>query len=49
MDAINPINAKMGDHVEIDMDHRNVLFAAFIAYALPLFALIGGILLGMRY
>ncbi|HZJ76100.1 MAG TPA: SoxR reducing system RseC family protein [Oscillospiraceae bacterium] len=46
INAINSINAKIGDRVEIDMDYRNVLAAAFIAYALPLFALIGGVFIG---
>lgn len=46
IDAINSVNAKIGDHVEIDMEHQSFLTAAFIVYALPLFALIGGILTG---
>lgn len=46
IEAMNSINAKIGDRVEIDMEHQNVLAAAFIAYMLPLFALIGGILIG---
>ncbi len=46
IDAINSINAKIGDHVEIDMEHQSFLIAAFIVYMLPLFALIGGILIG---
>ncbi len=48
IDAINSINAKVGDHVKVNMDHQNFLSAAFIAYALPLFALIGGIFIGNR-
>ncbi|MDI9475784.1 MAG: SoxR reducing system RseC family protein [Natronincolaceae bacterium] len=46
VDAINSINAKIGDHVEIDMEHQSFLVAAFIVYMIPLFALIGGILIG---
>lgn len=46
IDAINPVNAKIGDHVEVDMEHQNFLTAAFIVYAIPLVALIGGILIG---
>lgn len=46
VEAINPINAKIGDWVEIDMEHQNVLAAAFIAYAIPLIALIAGIVVG---
>lgn len=46
IEAVNSINAKIGDHVEIDMEHQNVLFAAFIAYMIPLVALIAGVVLG---
>ncbi|NMA04246.1 MAG: SoxR reducing system RseC family protein [Clostridiales bacterium] len=46
VDAINSVDAKVGDHVEIDMEHQSFLSAAFIVYMLPLFALIGGILIG---
>ena len=46
IEAINSINAKIGDHVEIDMEHQNVLFAAFIAYMIPLIALITGVFIG---
>lgn len=46
IEAINQVNAKTGDWVEIDMEHQNVLAAAFIAYALPLLALIAGIVVG---
>lgn len=46
IDAINFIDAKIGDRVEINMEHQNVLAAAFIAYMVPFFALIGGIVAG---
>ena len=46
VDAINSVNAKIGDHVEIDIEHQSFLSAAFIMYLLPLFALIGGIFIG---
>ncbi len=46
VEAINSINAKIGDYVEVNMDHQNVLAAAFIAYALPLIALIVGVVIG---
>ena len=46
VDAINSVNAKIGDHVEIDMEHQSFLAAAFIVYLIPLFALIGGIFIG---
>jgi len=44
IDAINTINAKEGDIVEIDMETQNVLTAAFLAYGIPLIALLFGIL-----
>ncbi|SES73254.1 positive regulator of sigma(E), RseC/MucC [Natronincola peptidivorans] len=44
IDAINEINAKVGQRVEVDMEGRNVLTAAFIIYVIPLAALIVGIL-----
>ncbi|WIF94382.1 SoxR reducing system RseC family protein [Caminicella sporogenes] len=43
IDAINEINAKVGDFVEIDLETPNVLMAAFIAYGIPFFTLIFGI------
>ncbi len=46
IEAINSINAKIGDHVEIDMEHQNVLAAAFIAYMIPLITLIAGVFIG---
>jgi len=46
IEAINSINAKIGDRVEIDMEHQNVLAAAFIAYMIPLITLIAGVILG---
>ncbi|ABW19246.1 SoxR reducing system RseC family protein [Alkaliphilus oremlandii] len=46
VEAINRIKAKVGDRVEIDMEHQNVLAAAFIAYVIPLITLILGVILG---
>lgn len=46
IEAINSIHAKIGDRVEVDMEHQNVLFAAFIAYVIPLVALLAGVVLG---
>jgi len=46
IEAINSIRAKAGDRVEIDMENQNVLAAAFIAYMIPLIALIAGVVLG---
>jgi sigma-E factor negative regulatory protein RseC len=41
----NTLEAKVGDYVEIDMENRDVLLAAFIAYGIPFIALLTGILL----
>ena len=38
----NTIGAKVGDRVEINMETVNVLKAAFIAYTIPLLALLLG-------
>ncbi len=46
VEAFNSINAKIGDRVEIDMENQNVLAAAFIAYMIPLIALIAGVFIG---
>lgn len=43
MIAVNGLNAKVEDMVEVNMETQNVLGAAFIAYGLPLFALVLGI------
>lgn len=48
IDAINNIDAKVGNVVEIDMAAPNVLSAAFLAYGLPLIALILGVVLSNR-
>lgn len=46
IEAINSVNAKIGDKVEIDMENQNILAAAFIVYVIPLFTLIVGVVLG---
>jgi len=48
IEAINEVNAKVGDIVEIDLETPNVLMAAFIAYGIPFFALILGIYGGTK-
>ncbi len=40
VEALNPLGAKTGALVEIDMADQNVLVAAFIAYTIPLIVLI---------
>ena len=44
--VLNDVDAEQGDIVEINMDTQNVLLAAFIAYGLPFFGLILGIVGG---
>ncbi|QXM05946.1 SoxR reducing system RseC family protein [Crassaminicella indica] len=41
--AFNASNAKVGELVEVNLETQNVLGAAFIAYVIPLFALLIGI------
>ena len=43
VEADNTIGAKVGDRVEVNMETVNVLKAAFIAYTIPLLALLLGI------
>ncbi len=40
--ANNPINAKIGETVEVEMEFANVFVAAFIMYGIPLVAFILG-------
>ncbi|WP_432666079.1 SoxR reducing system RseC family protein [Wukongibacter baidiensis] len=42
----NPLNAKPGQFVKIEVETKVVMKAAFIAYVFPLFMLISGIILG---
>ncbi|MDD4568812.1 MAG: SoxR reducing system RseC family protein [Tepidanaerobacteraceae bacterium] len=43
----NPINAKIGQSVEIELEATTLLSATFIAYGIPLLAFLAGI--GMGY
>lgn len=38
----NTIGARVGDHVEVDMDKMNILKATLIVYAIPLVSLLVG-------
>ncbi|WP_053957031.1 SoxR reducing system RseC family protein [Inediibacterium massiliense] len=42
--AMNQVNAKEGDTVEVNLETQNVLGAAFIAYVIPLVALLVGVI-----
>jgi len=46
VEAINQVEAKVGQRVEVVMDEESLLQAAFIAYTIPLIALLSGIILG---
>lgn len=46
LDALNPIEAKPGQRVAIEIQEINMLKAAFIVYILPLIAVFIGVLLG---
>lgn len=41
--AVNEVNAKVGNTVEVDMETKNILGAAFIVYVIPLIALLVGV------
>ncbi|MEY8762257.1 MULTISPECIES: SoxR reducing system RseC family protein [Clostridium] len=44
--AVNPVDAKVGQHVVFEVKEKNMLKAAFIVYILPLIAIFVGALLG---
>jgi sigma-E factor negative regulatory protein RseC len=46
--AKNPLNAKSGEVVEIELENSAFLSATFIAYTVPLIALLLGILIGYK-
>ncbi|CAB1243146.1 SoxR reducing system RseC family protein [Clostridium sp. MT-14] len=46
VDAKNPVDAKVGQHVIFEVKEKNMLKAAFIVYILPLIAIFVGALLG---
>lgn len=46
LEALNPLMAKEGDWVEVEMDNQHVLSAAFMMYMIPLLFLIFGVLVG---
>lgn len=48
IEAINRISASAGQTVTVDMEHQNVLKAAFIIYVIPLVALLVGVILTSR-
>ncbi len=46
IEALNKIDADIGDFVEVDIEAPNLLKGAFIAYVIPLAFLLGGMLGG---
>lgn len=46
INAVNGVKAKVGQWVTVDMEDQDVLAAAFMAYVVPLFALLAGIFIG---
>ena len=48
IDALNDIGAKAGDYVSLNMETVDVLRAAAIIYVIPLFALVIGIVGGVK-
>ncbi|OPL07968.1 MAG: hypothetical protein AVO33_02505 [delta proteobacterium ML8_F1] len=45
IEALNEVNAHVGDLVEFDMEIPSLLSAAFIAYTIPLITMVGSIAL----
>ncbi len=45
IEAINTVNAEIGQLVEVDIEENNFLLAILIAYGIPFIALMGGILI----
>ena len=45
----NPLNARIGQRVEIELKSSIFLFATFIAYIVPLLAFLVGIVLGYKF
>ncbi len=48
VEALNPIRARTGQSVLIEMDDRRALFIAFMLYMVPLTGLVGGIVCGLK-
>jgi sigma-E factor negative regulatory protein RseC len=46
VDAMNPVGAKLGQHVKFEIEETNMLKAAFVVYILPLIAIFVGVLAG---
>jgi len=43
VEALNPVQAKVGQRVVLETDDRQMLFVSFMLYMVPLFGLIAGI------
>lgn len=46
--AFNDMNARVGDTVEFDMETKNIILAATLAYGLPLFMMVGSIVISNK-
>lgn len=46
-EAENPLGAKLGQRVRVEISSKEILKGAFLIYILPLLALISGIVLGL--
>lgn len=49
VEASNPIRARRGQSVIVEMDDRQALFIAFMLYLVPLAGLVAGIFLGLKF
>lgn len=48
VEALNPINAEVGQRVLLESDDRQIIFISFMLYLVPLVGLLGGIILWLR-
>jgi sigma-E factor negative regulatory protein RseC len=48
VEALNPINAEVGQRVLLESDDRQIIFISFMLYLVPLAGLLGGIILWLR-
>ena len=48
VELLNPVGAKVGDHVSVSLEPKRVVQASLLAYALPLALLLLGVWVGSR-
>lgn len=48
LEVLNPVGARPGDRIVVDLDHRAFLKVTFLLYVLPVVALMAGAAAGLR-